>query len=240
VKVEDFAAEPGTYDLPDSVIGFLRGELGDPPGGWPEPFRSRALEGRRPAQPPAELSADDERGLAEAPRPTLNRLLFPGPTREYTAHVDAYGDVSVLPTKEFLHGLRPGDERAVDLEPGVTLLVGVEAVSDADERGMRTVMCTLNGQLRPVAVRDRNVDAQVKAAEKADRSDPGQVAAPFAGVVTLQVKEGDTVESGQAIATIEAMKMEAAITTPVAGTVNRAAIGQVTRVEGGDLLLVVR
>jgi pyruvate carboxylase len=240
VAVEDFAAEPGTFDLPDSVIGFLRGELGDPPGGWPEPFRSRALAGRRPAQPPAELSADDERGLAQAPRATLNRLLFPGPTREYEAHVDAYGDVSVLPTKEFLYGLRSGVEHAIDLEPGVTLLVGVEAVSDADERGMRTVMCSLNGQLRPVSVRDRSVDAAVKAAEKADRSDPGQVAAPFAGVVTLQVKEGDTVDAGQPIATIEAMKMEAAITAPTAGTVTRAAIGQVTQVEGGDLLVVVR
>ncbi|HSU00645.1 MAG TPA: biotin/lipoyl-containing protein, partial [Geodermatophilus sp.] len=185
-------------------------------------------------------SADDERGLAEAPRQTLNRLLFPVPTREFEAHTDQYGDTSVLPTKEFLYGLRSGDEHTIDLEPGVQLLIGIEAISDADERGMRTVMCTLNGQLRPVAVRDRSIDATVKAAEKADRSDPGQIAAPFAGVVTLQVKEGDPVESGQAIATIEAMKMEAAITAPVAGTVNRAAIGQVTQVEGGDLLVVVR
>ena len=239
VPVEDFAAEPGKFDLPDSVIGFLRGELGDPPGGWPEPFRSRALEGRRPAEPPAELSADDERGLAEAPRETLNRLLFPAPTREFEAHAEQYGDVSVLPTKEFLYGLRPGDEHAVDLEPGVTLLMGIEAISDPDERGMRTVMCTLNGQLRPVSVRDRSVDAAVKAAEKADRSDPGQVAAPFAGVVTLQVGEGDPVEAGQAIATIEAMKMEASITAPVAGTVKRLAIGSVQQVEGGDLLVVL-
>jgi pyruvate carboxylase len=240
VSVEDFAAEPGKYDLPDSVIGFLRGELGDPPGGWPEPFRTRALEGRRPAEPPAALSADDERGLAEAPRQTLNRLLFPAPAREYAAHQEQYGDVSVLPTKDFLYGLRSDVEHPVDLEPGVTLLMGIEAIGDPDERGMRTVMCTLNGQLRPVAVRDRSIDAAVKAAEKADRSDPGQIAAPFAGVVTLQVKEGDPVESGQAIATIEAMKMEAAITAPVAGTVNRAAIGEVTQVEGGDLLVVVR
>jgi pyruvate carboxylase len=240
VSVEDFAAEPGKYDLPDSVIGFLRGELGDPPGGWPEPFRSRALEGRRPAEPPAELSADDERGLAEAPRETLNRLLFPGPTREYTAHVDSYGDVSVLPTKEFLYGLRSGVEHTIDLEPGVTLLMGIEAIGDPDERGMRTVMCSLNGQLRPVSVRDRSVDAQVKAAEKADRGDPGQIAAPFAGVVTLQVKEGDTVDAGQAIATIEAMKMEASITAPVGGTVERLAISAVQQVEGGDLLVVLR
>jgi pyruvate carboxylase len=105
---------------------------------------------------------------------------------------------------------------------------------------MRTVMCTLNGQLRPVSVRDRSVDAQVKAAEKADRSDPGHVAAPFAGAVTLKVGEGETVEAGQVVATIEAMKMEAAITTPVAGTVARVAIGAVQQVEGGDLLLAVR
>ncbi|MGY1710807.1 pyruvate carboxylase [Geodermatophilus sp. SYSU D00758] len=239
VSVEEFAADPGRYDLPDSVIGFLRGELGDPPGGWPEPFRTRALEGRRPAEPPAELSDEDREWLAKDPRGTLNRLLFPGPTREYLAHDETYGDVSVLPTKEFLYGLRPGDEHAVDLEPGVTLLMGIEAVSDPDERGMRTVMGTLNGQLRPVAVRDRSVEAAVKAAEKADRTQPGHVAAPFAGVVTLQVAEGDAVETGQPVASIEAMKMEAAITAPVAGTVQRLAIGEVQQVEGGDLLVVL-
>jgi pyruvate carboxylase len=239
VAVDDFAADPARFDLPDSVVGFLRGELGDPPGGWPEPFRSRALEGRRPAEPPAELSEADLRGLAETPRPTLNRLLFPGPTKEFDAHRQAYGDTSVLPSKEFLYGLRSGVEHSVDLEPGVRLLIGVEAIADADERGMRTVMCTLNGQLRPVSVRDRSVSAEVKAAEKADRGDPGQVAAPFAGVVTLAVAEGDTVEAGQQVASIEAMKMEAGIAAPRAGTVTRLAIDGVAQVEGGDLLVVL-
>jgi pyruvate carboxylase len=240
VTVEAFAEDPGKHDLPDSVIGFLRGELGDPPGGWPEPFRSRALEGRRPAEPAAELTEEDRTGLAEQPRATLNRLLFPGPAREFAAHREQFGDTSVLPTKEFLYGLRAGVEHAVDLEPGVRLLMAVEAVGDPDERGMRTVVCTLNGQLRPVSVRDRSVDAQVKAAEKADRADPGQIAAPFAGVVTLKVAEGDSVDAGQTVATIEAMKMEAAITAPRAGTVDRIAIGEVQQVEGGDLLVRLR
>ncbi|MQA32828.1 pyruvate carboxylase [Modestobacter roseus] len=239
VDVAEFAAEPNRFDLPDSVVGFLRGELGDPPGGWPEPFRSKALAGRREAQPPAELSDADLAGLAAEPRRTLNRLLFPGPTAEFEAHAESYGDVSVLPSKEFLYGLRSGTEHSVDLEPGVRLLIGIEAVSDADERGMRTVMCSLNGQLRPVSVRDRSVTSEVQPAEKADRTDPGQVAAPFAGVVTLQVGEGDAVEAGAAIATIEAMKMEAAITAPRAGTVTRVAIGAVQQVEGGDLLAVL-
>jgi pyruvate carboxylase len=240
VSVDDFAADPARFDLPDSVVGFLRGELGNPPGGWPEPFRTRALEGRRAAEPPAELTQDDLDGLATAPRPTLNRLLFPAPTKDFLAHRESYGDTSVLPSKEFLYGLRRNTEHAVDLEPGVRLLIGVEAVSDPDERGMRTVMCTLNGQLRPVSVRDRSVDSAVKAAEKADRSDAGHVPAPFAGVVTLQVAEGDAVEAGQPIATIEAMKMEAAISAPQSGTVSRVAISAVQQVEGGDLLVVLR
>ncbi len=239
VAVDDFAADPGKHDLPDSVVGFLRGELGDPPGGWPEPFRSRALEGRRPAEPPAELTDDDVDGLAKEPRETLNRLLFPGPAKEFRQHRDTYGDTSVLPSKEFLYGLRAGTEHSVDLEPGVRLLIGIEAVSDADERGMRTVMCTMNGQLRPVSVRDRSVSADVQPAEKADRSDPGQVAAPFAGVVTLAVSEGDQVEAGAQVGTIEAMKMEASITAPRAGSVTRVAISAVQQVEGGDLLVVL-
>jgi len=239
VAVADFAADPGRFDLPDSVVGFLRGELGDPPGGWPEPFRGKALAGRRAAEPPAELTDEDLEGLATEPRPTLNRLLFPGPTSEFLAHQEAYGDTSVLPSKEFLYGLRSNVEHSVDLEPGVRLLIGIEAISDADERGMRSVMCTLNGQLRPVSVRDRSVSADVAPTEKADRSDPGQVAAPFAGVVTLSVAEGDAVEAGGQIGTIEAMKMEAAITAPQAGTVQRVAITRVQQVEGGDLLVVL-
>jgi pyruvate carboxylase len=104
---------------------------------------------------------------------------------------------------------------------------------------MRSVVATLNGQLRPVTVRDESVVVDVKAAEKADRGDPGHVAAPFAGVVTLAVAPGDAVEQGQTVATIEAMKMEASISAPRAGTVARTAIGAVQQVEGGDLLLVL-
>jgi pyruvate carboxylase len=104
---------------------------------------------------------------------------------------------------------------------------------------MRTVMCLLNGQLRPVVVRDESIAAAVPAAEKADRSDPDHVAAPFAGVVTVGVTEGERVDAGQTIATIEAMKMEAAITAPKAGTVARVAVAATAQVEGGDLLVVV-
>ncbi|ANS63455.1 pyruvate carboxylase [Streptomyces lincolnensis] len=239
VSPEEFEQTPNRFDIPDSVIGFLRGELGTPPGGWPEPFRSRALEGRAEAKPVTELTAEDRTGLEKDRRATLNRLLFPGPTREFETHRQSYGDTSLLDSKDFFYGLRPGKEYAVDLEPGVRLLIALEAVGEADERGLRTVMSTLNGQLRPIQVRDAAASSDIPTTEKADRSDPGHVAAPFAGVVTLTVAEGDEVDAGATVATIEAMKMEAAITAPKAGRVSRLAINRIQQVEGGDLLVEI-
>ncbi len=235
----DFAAHPERYDIPDSVIGFLEGELGVPPGGWPEPFRTRALQGRQVGPRLTELTEQDEVDLVADPTGTLNRLLFPGPTKAFEESRDAYGNLSVLDTVEFLHGLTPGQEYEVEIEAGKRLILGVVSIGEADAKGMRQVMCTLNGQLRPVAVRDRSVKADVAAAEKADASEPGEVAAPFAGVVTPVVAVGDVLAAGAVVATIEAMKMEANITTPVAGTVRRLAIGAHQQLEGGDLIVVV-
>jgi pyruvate carboxylase len=235
----DFAENPQRYDVPGSVIGFLNGELGDPPGGWPEPFRSRALEGRTWQPPAAELTDEQRKALAADPRETLDELLFPAPTAAFREARETYGDLSVLPTADFLYGLRAGEEHEVDIAEGKTLLLGLQAIAEPDERGIRTVMCTINGQLRPIDVRDRSVAAEAPAREKADPGDPGQVAAPFDGSVTVTVAEGDTVEAGATVATIEAMKMEAAITAPRAGTVQRLAISGTRPVEGGDLVLVL-
>ncbi|NJC22061.1 pyruvate carboxylase [Arthrobacter pigmenti] len=237
-----FEENPQNFDIPDSVIGFLSGELGDPPGGWPEPFRTKALQGRTVKVRDAELSDEDQQGLdgdSATRRATLNRLLFAGPTKDFETTRNTYGDVSVLDTRDYLYGMQQGSEHVIPLEKGVRLIATLEAVSDPDEKGMRTVMCTLNGQMRPVVVRDRSVHTDVKAAEKADPAQPGHVAAPFAGAVTLGIAEGDTVQAGDTVATIEAMKMEAGITTTVGGTVKRLAIGAVEQVQGGDLLLVI-
>ena len=239
----EFADDPSKFDIPGSVVGFLHGELGDPPGGWPEPFRSKALEGRSWEPSSGDLAESDAAELAAASptrRRTLNRLLFPGPTREFEESRQKYGDVSVLPTRDYLYGLRASDEHVVDIEEGKRVIFGLEAIGEPDERGFRTVMATINGQLRPIPIRDQSVSAEVAAAEKADSSKPGQVAAPFQGAVTVVVAEGDTVDAGQTVATIEAMKMEAAITAPSAGTVERLVVSGTRPVEGGDLLLVIR
>jgi pyruvate carboxylase len=239
----DFEQNPQNYDIPDSVVGFMAGELGDLPGGWPEPFRSKVLAGREPNVEIPPLTPDEEEGLAgeaAARRRTLNRLLFPGPAKEFEATREAYGDLSTLGTPDYFYGLKPGEEHVAEIDPGVQLYVGLEAIGEPDAAGMRTVMTTLNGQLRPVWVRDRSIAVDKPAAEKADTSRPGQVAAPFAGVVTVKVAAGDTVTAGQPVASIEAMKMEAAITSPVGGVVERVVLAATASVEAGDLLLVVR
>lgn len=235
-----FEQNPGAFDVPDSVVGFMAGELGDLPGGWPEPFRTKILQGRSPKVVSGELSTDDLAGLAQ-PGPTrqrvLNRLLFPGPTKDFEDVRETYGDLSVIPTADYLYGLALGEESVIEVQPGVSLYVSIESITEPDERGMRTVQASLNGQMRPLSVRDVSVEVSVPTVEKADPDNPRHVAAPFSGVVTLGVAVGDVVGAGSPVATIEAMKMEAAISTPVSGVVRRVAIQRTQKVEAGDLLV---
>ncbi len=239
---KDFEENPGSYDIPDSVVGFLAGELGEIPGGWPEPFRTKVLAGRNVQIDVAPVSDADQAlldGSSEERRQTLNRLLFPQPTAAYEAAREQYGDLSVLDTADYLYGLDAGSEHAIDLAKGVRLYVGLEAIGEADDKGVRTVMVRVNGQLRQVFVKDESVTVSAELAEKADRTNPGHVAAPFSGTVTVKVAAGDSVEAGQPIATIEAMKMEAAITAPTTGTIERIAFTGTRPVEAGDLITII-
>ncbi len=239
----DFAANPQNYDVPDSVIGFMAGELGDLPGGWPEPFRTKVLQGKSPKFGLTAVSPEDLEKLsspdARVRRSTLNRLLFPGPTADFEKSRETYGNLDQVDTVDYLYGLEAGREHVVQITKGIRLYVGLEAIGTPDAKGFRTVMATLNGQLRPINIRDRKISVNLPQAEKADQKNLGHVAAPFQGVVTVQTVEGARIEVGQAVATIEAMKMEATITASAAGVVKRIAIGKTQSVDAGDLILVV-
>ncbi|MGB5760547.1 MAG: biotin/lipoyl-containing protein, partial [Acidimicrobiales bacterium] len=174
-------------------------------------------------------------------RATLSRLLLPGPAAEFARSRDGYGDLSVLPTRLFLYGVEPGDpEVTVELERGVQLLIGLDAIGEPDDKGLRRMVFRLNGQLRPLDIVDRSIDVDAAGAERADPSNPGHVPAPFTGVVTVQVEVGDTVAANQPVAVIEAMKMESVISAPIAGVVERLGGPTVGSVEPGDLVLVIK
>ena len=242
IDFDELGERPGDFDLPDSVLEFLRGELGEPPGGFPQPFTQRALEGRSNGARPDALPDEVVRRLGEGGherRLALSELLFPGPAKDQREARTRYGDVSVLPTRAFFYGMEDDREVAVDLSPGVRLVFELEAVGEPDERGLRTVLARVNGQLRPLDVRDRSIKAEVAEVERADLSNPGHVAAPVAGVVNVQVEQGTSVEKGQPVAVVEAMKMESTVTAPRAGTVERVAARPGGRLEQGDLILVI-
>src|SRR5690606_6456912 len=73
---DDFEQHPDKYDIPDSVVGFMAGELGDRPGGWPEPFRSKVLKGRDVKIGVTPITPEDQAALDGEPaerRQALNR-----------------------------------------------------------------------------------------------------------------------------------------------------------------------
>ncbi len=241
VTPEELAADPATADLPDSVIGFLHGELGTPPGGWVEPFRSRATEGRDWEPKTSDLSDDDIAGLACDRAGTLNRLLFPTPSAAQAENSERYGDLSVLPSLLFWYGLDAhAEDTAVALGPGVRLLLGLRSISEPNDEGIRMVSFRVNGQPRDIDTLDRTVAADRPTHARADSSVPGHVAAPFRGSVNVSVAEGDLVSAGDTIAVIEAMKMESSISAPVTGTVVSIAAAPGALLEPGDLIAEIR
>ena len=240
---KDFEENPQNYDIPDSVIGFMAGELGDLPFGWPEPFRTKVLAGKKINIEVAPLELEDRQKLDSGDsatiRSTLNRLLFPAPTKEFERIRETYGDLDNVSTLDYLYGLDTETEHVVELRKGLQLFVGLEAIGEADGKGLRNVMTKLNGQLRPVTVRDHSIQITTSSAEKADPQNASHAAAPFTGVVTPKVEVGQVVAVGEVIASIEAMKMEASITAPVSGKIARLGIQGPTPVEGGDLIAVI-
>jgi len=241
VSPEQLRDEPQTVDLPDSVVGFLHGELGTPPGGFPEPFRSNAVEGRSWEPHREELSPADRTGLETDRRSTLNRLLFPVPSAAQSEQRERYGDLSVLPSPLFWYGLDVHeDEASVGLGRGVRLLLALRSVGEANEDGIRRVSFVVNGQTRDIDTRDRALASDRPEAERVDPLKPGHVGAPFRGVVNLSVQVGDEVGAGDGVAVIEAMKMESTISAPIDGTIERIVAPAGASLEGGDLILEIR
>jgi len=241
VTPEQLEQDPASVDLPESVIRFLHGELGTPPAGFPEPFTSTALDGRAYTPTSVELDPADEEALnGDDVRRVLNRLLLPGPAASHEEQAARYGNLAVLPSRIFWYGLDvDAEDRTVELRPGVRVLVGLEAIGEPNDEGVRSVVFRLNGQLRPIDVRDRSVESASAESEKANTAMPGHVAAPFRGVVNVAVQVGDKVEAGDSVAAIEAMKMESAISAPIEGTISRVVVVGSAPVEPGDLIVEI-
>lgn len=248
--------EDPTKDVsfPDSVVQLFRGDLGQPPGGWPKALQAKILKGQ-PAYTdrPGSLLADaDLEGVrADAAKKTgreaaeisdtdlASYLMYPKVTADFSRMHDLYGPTSALPTPVYFYGLPAGDEVLVEIEKGKTLVVLAQAIGETDDSGMVKVFFELNGQPRIVKVPNRSATAKVAARRKSEEGNPAHVGAPMPGVVsTVVVKVGQSVKAGDVLLSIEAMKMETALHAERDGTIAEVLVATGSPIDAKDLLVV--
>jgi pyruvate carboxylase len=249
---EDVLDPQREISFPASVVEMLRGEIGQPPGGWPDALQAKALKGAKPstARPGSLLMEADlaaERATAEkrAGRPIddnelASYLMYPKVFIDYAVAERKYGPVTALPTPVYFYGMQPGDEVSVTIEKGKTLVVLLQAVGETDEEGQVRVFFELNGQPRMVKVPNRAVAGTRPARRKAEDGNDAHVAAPMPGAIaTVAVRPGQRVKAGDVLLTIEAMKMETALHALRDGTVGEVLVAPGQQVDAKDLLAIV-
>jgi len=236
--------------FPQSVIELFHGDLGQPPGGFPKALQAKVLGGTPPLteRPGASLPALDlaaarvdaqaRVGRDISDRELASYLMYPHVFVDYAAHQASYGNVDNLETPVFFYGMDVGQEIAIELERGKTLYVRYAALGEPDESGHRIVYFELNGQPRTVAVLDKNLTGVKAPPKKAEAGNIRHVGAPMPGqIVKVNVTEGSTVHKGDALLTIEAMKMQTVVHASADGAIKAILAPNGARVGAGDLLV---
>ncbi len=236
--------------FPDSVIDMLSGNLGQPPGGFPDGIVKKVLKGKKPSteRPGKKLAPVDlnaVRAEAEAKLEVklddedLNGyLMYPKVFSDYAERHKTYGPVRSLPTRTFFYGMEPGEEITAEIDPGKTLEIRLQAISETNDEGEAKVFFDLNGQPRTIRVPDRKVQATRAAHPKAEAGNPAHVGAPMPGVVaTVAAKPGAAVKKGELLLTIEAMKMETGINAERDAVVKAVHVTPGAQIDAKDLLV---
>ena len=237
--------------FPASVVEMLKGDLGQPVGGWPERLQKKALKGEaaiteRPAALLGEADLLAARAEAEkmVGRPIDDHglaswLMYPKVFTDFALATRDSGPVSALPTPVFFGGMKPGEEIVVEIEPGKTLIVRLQAIGEPEADGHVKLFFELNGQPRVIRVADRS-RVVVEARRKAEDGNDRHIAAPMAGAVSsIAVRTGQVVAAGEPLLTLEAMKMETTLSAPRAGKVTDICVEARGSVEAKDLLVVL-
>ncbi|KIH76950.1 pyruvate carboxylase [Geoalkalibacter ferrihydriticus] len=251
LQPEDVYARGEDLTFPKGVIDFFKGMIGQPVGGFPEDLQKIILKDEKPltcrpgellepvdfAASKAELEAKVEHPVSE--RDVLSAVLYPGVWEEFDRHRQEFGDTSVLPTPVFFYGLETGDELNVEIEPGKTLIVRLNAVGSLQKDGTRNIYFELNGEPRQVTVQDLSVESDQASHQKAEKGNAKHVGAPMPGkVFKLLVKVGDEVSAGDTLLITEAMKMETNVKAKAAGKVVEVLFKEGDSVQQNDLLVV--
>lgn len=245
--------EDPTKDVafPDSVVDMMRGNLGQPPGGFPEGIVAKALKGDAPntdrpgkhlapvdlEEVRAQVSADLD-GFEVDDEDLNGYLMYPKVFMDYMGRHRQYGPVRTLPTKTFFYGMEPGDEISAEIDPGKTLEIRLQAIGETDENGEVKVFFELNGQPRVIRVPNRLVKSATAARPKAELGNQNHIGAPMPGVVaSVGVSVGQEVHEGDLLLTIEAMKMETGIHAERDAVVKAVHVQPGGQIDAKDLLV---
>ena len=244
----DILDKTQNLSFPESVINFMKGDLGQPVGGFPKEVQDVILKGVKPyeGRPNEHLEAVDfDKEFADFQKEYgdyadfldfLSFKLYPKVFADYYEHHNNYGYVSEIPTKAFFYGLKRGEEILVSIDEGKTLMVKMLFILEPDENGMRTVGFELNGQTRRVQVKDNSFKSTVARNKKV--SSDSEIGAPLQGKLSgLMVKPGDHVEEGSPLFIVEAMKMETTIAASQDGVVKNIILPAGTMVEQDDVVI---
>ncbi|WP_170357273.1 pyruvate carboxylase [Ruegeria arenilitoris] len=237
--------------FPDSVIDMMRGNLGQPPGGFPETILTKVLKGEKPNTerpgkdvPPVDLEATRAElskqleGMEVDDEDLNGYLMYPKVFLDYMGRHRIYGPVRTLPTRTFFYGMEPGEEISAEIDPGKTLEIRCQAIGETDENGEVKVFFELNGQPRVIRVPNRLVQASTAQRPKAEVGNANHVGAPMPGVVsTVAVTAGQEVKEGDLLLTIEAMKMETGIHAERDATVKAVHVQPGGQIDAKDLLV---
>lgn len=247
---EDVYERGDRLDFPDSVVQFFQGYLGQPPGGFPEKLQQIILKGRehftyRPGKwlPPVDFERTRQEVEAKIGRTVtdndvMSYTMYPQVFLDKEKMVQRFGDLGVLDTPTFFYGLRLGEEVAIDIEQGKTLIVKLMSVGSLKPDGTRTVYFELNGQPREVEIQDQSADVTAEVRPKADPSDKEQIGASMPGkVLNVIVEPGDEVTKGEHLIVTEAMKMETTVQAPFAAKIKAVHVKVGDTIGTGDLLL---
>lgn len=250
LTADDVVSEERDVAFPASVVEMLRGDLGQPPGGWPKALQRKALKGEKPIEvrpgsllPQADLAAQREEAEKSCGRVLSDQelsahLMYPKVFTEFVALQRKYGPVSILPTPVFFYGMKVGSEVTLQIEPGKSLIVQLMAIGKTRDDGQAELFFELNGQPRVITVPDRSAAATAVVRRKADTENPAHISAPMPGVISMvSVAKDQKVRAGDVLITLEAMKMESVLHAPHDGTVIELFVGPGTQVDSKDLIL---
>ncbi|TKD59060.1 pyruvate carboxylase [Flavobacterium sp. ASW18X] len=256
-SVKDVLEKGDSISFPESVKSFFRGDLGQPTGGFPKRLQEIILKDEKPYtdRPNAHLEPvdfDEEfkifqakytKGMGRELEMTdfLSYQLYPKVFEDAYQHHLLYGNVMVIPTKNFFYGMEIGEEIMIEMDKGKTILVQLMLVGDPDSSGNVNLFFKVNGQLRNVVVKDKSIKVDKQENKKVDANNPKEIGSPLQGLLSnVLVKNGQEIKKNQPLFIIEAMKMETTVTAPEEGVVDRVELPSGTLVNGDDLVLILK